>query len=85
MHLRPCEAGRREASLSVGPSRPWLQYPQLTAESRKTRAGHLRDPAVSWIGDDFQQLFDTPAPDGGNNLASLHVRPQMFRRRQCRR
>src|SRR3954451_13370197 len=44
-----------------------LQYPQLTAESRKTRAGHLRDPAVGWIGDDFQQLFDTPAPDGGNN------------------
>src|SRR4051812_48866022 len=44
-----------------------LQYPQLTAESRKTRAGHLRDPAVSWIGDDFQQLSNTPAPDGGNN------------------
>ncbi|MCK1518693.1 hypothetical protein [Bradyrhizobium sp. 17] len=44
-----------------------LQCPQLTAESRKTRAGHLREPAVSWIGDDFQQLFDTPAPDGRNN------------------
>jgi hypothetical protein len=44
-----------------------LQCPQLTAESRKTRAGHLREPAVSCISDDFQQLLDTPAPDGGDN------------------
>jgi hypothetical protein len=36
----------------------------LTAESSKTRASHLRQPAVGSIGDDFQQLLDTPAPDG---------------------
>jgi hypothetical protein len=30
-----------------------LQCPQLAAESRKTRAGHLRNSAVGWIGDDF--------------------------------
>ena len=24
-------------------------------------------PALGWIGDDFQQLLDTPAPDGGDN------------------
>nr|WP_249152413.1 hypothetical protein [Bradyrhizobium liaoningense] len=44
-----------------------LQNPQMAAESRKTRAGHLWDPAFSWIGDDFQQLLDTPAPDWGHN------------------
>jgi hypothetical protein len=44
-----------------------LQCPQLTAESRKTSAGHLREPPVSCIGDDFQQLLDTPAPDRGDN------------------
>ncbi len=44
-----------------------LQCPQLTAESRKTRTGHLWEPPVSCIGDDFQQLLDTPAPDRGNN------------------
>jgi hypothetical protein len=36
-----------------------LQGPQLAAESHKTRTGHLREPAVSWIGDDFQK-FSTP-------------------------
>ena len=44
-----------------------LQGPQLAAESRKTRAGHLREPAVGYVGDDFQQLLDTPAPDGSDN------------------
>ena len=44
-----------------------LQCAQLTAESSKTCAGHLREPAVGWIGDDFQQLLDTPAPDGSDN------------------
>lgn len=44
-----------------------LQVPQLTAESRETRAGHFREPAVGWIGDDFQQLLDAAAPDGGND------------------
>jgi hypothetical protein len=39
----------------------------LTTESSKTCAGHLWKPAVSCIGDDFQQLLDTPAPDGGDN------------------
>jgi hypothetical protein len=42
-----------------------LQYPQLTAKSSKTSAGHFREPAVSWIGDDFQQLLDTSALDRG--------------------
>jgi hypothetical protein len=41
--------------------------PQLAAESRKTRAGHLREPAVSCFGDDFQQLLDTSAPEGDDN------------------
>lgn len=44
-----------------------LQRSQLTAESRKTRAGHLREPALGCIGDGFQQLLDTPAPGGGDN------------------
>ena len=44
-----------------------LQCPQLTAESSKTRAGHFREPAVGRIGDDFQKLLDTSAPDGGND------------------
>src|SRR5215510_5103553 len=44
-----------------------LQRPQLTAERRKTGAGHLREPMVGPIGDDFQQLLDAPAPDGGDN------------------
>ena len=44
-----------------------LQCPQLTAESSKTCAGHLGEPVVGWIGDDFQQLLDTPAPDRGDN------------------
>jgi hypothetical protein len=44
-----------------------LQRAQLAAESSKTRAGQLWEPAVGWIGNDFQQLLDTPAPDGGDN------------------
>src|SRR5262245_30405316 len=44
-----------------------LQCPQLTAKSSKTSAGHFRKPAVSWIADDLQQLFDTSAPDRGND------------------
>jgi hypothetical protein len=44
-----------------------LQCPQLTAESSKTCAGHLGEPAVGWIGDHFQQLLDTPASDRGDN------------------
>src|ERR1700746_3764792 len=44
-----------------------LEPPQLTAESSKTHAGYLRQPAVGYIGDDFQQLLDTPAPDWGHD------------------
>jgi hypothetical protein len=44
-----------------------LQGPQLTAESSKTPTGHIREPAVGWIGNDFQQVFDTPAPDRSND------------------
>jgi hypothetical protein len=32
-----------------------------------TRSGYLWEPAVSCIGDDFQQLLDPSAPDGGDN------------------
>jgi hypothetical protein len=39
----------------------------LTAESSKTRTGYLREPAIGCIGDDFQQLLDTPASDRGDN------------------
>jgi hypothetical protein len=39
----------------------------LTGESSKTRTGHLGEPVVGCIGDDFQQLLDTPASDGGYN------------------
>jgi hypothetical protein len=44
-----------------------LQVPELTAESRKTGAGHFREPVVSWIGDDFQQVLNPSAPDGSND------------------
>ena len=44
-----------------------LQCAQLTAESSKTSTGHIGEPAVGFIGDDFQQLLDTPAPNGGDN------------------
>ena len=44
-----------------------FQCTQLTAESGKTRTGHLGEPMVGCIGDDFQQLLDTPAPDRGDN------------------
>src|SRR5262245_59967317 len=44
-----------------------LQCTQLAAEGSKTRASQLWEPAVGCIGDDFQQLLDTPAPDGGDN------------------
>src|SRR5215475_3755746 len=44
-----------------------LQRSQLTAESSKTRACHFREPAVGCISDDFQQLLDAPAPDGGDD------------------
>ena len=44
-----------------------LQCTQLAAEGSKTRASQLWEPAVGCIGDDFQQLLDTPAPDRGNN------------------
>jgi hypothetical protein len=40
-----------------------FQCTQLTAESGKTRAGHLGKPMVGCIGDDFQQLLDTLSPD----------------------
>lgn len=43
-----------------------LQCPQLTAESSKTRTGHLGEPVVGPVGDDLQQLL-TPAPDRGDN------------------
>ena len=44
-----------------------LQRPQLTAERGKTYAGYLREPTVGCIGDDLQQLLNTPAPDGGDD------------------
>ena len=44
-----------------------LQCAQLTAESSKTRTRQLREPVVGFIGDDFQQLLDTPATDRGDN------------------
>jgi len=44
-----------------------LQCTQLTAESSKTRAGDPGEPVIGCIGDDFQQLLDTPAPDRGDN------------------
>src|SRR4029434_4823546 len=44
-----------------------LQCPQLTAESSKTRAGHIREPAVGSIGNDLQQMLDTPAPNRSND------------------
>ena len=43
-----------------------LQCPQFTAESSETSAGYL-GAAVGSLGDDFQQLLDTPATNGGNN------------------
>ena len=55
-----------------------LQCTQLTAESCKTRTGHLGEPAVGWIGDDFQQLLDTPAPDRRDDPElGKHVDPSM--------
>jgi hypothetical protein len=39
----------------------------LAAESSKTRARQLREPAVGCIGGDFQKLFDTSAPDRGDD------------------
>jgi hypothetical protein len=44
-----------------------LQHTQLTAESSRTRTGHVGEPALGFIGDDFQQLFDTPAADRSDN------------------
>ena len=44
-----------------------VQCAQLTAKSSKTRTGHLGEPAVGFIGDDFQQLLDTPATEGRND------------------
>ncbi len=40
-----------------------LQHPQLGAERGETRAGNLRQPLVTWIGDDPEQFLDTIAPD----------------------
>jgi hypothetical protein len=44
-----------------------FQCPQLTAESSKAHAGYLLEPVVGCIGDDFQQVLDTPAPNRGND------------------
>ena len=44
-----------------------LQHAQLAAESGKAGAGHLWEPEVRCIRNDFQQLLDAPAPDGGDN------------------
>src|SRR6516164_6439618 len=44
-----------------------LECSQLTAERSKTRTGHFWQPAVGCIGDDLQQLLDTPAPDRGDD------------------
>ena len=46
----------------VEPQNLSLQRSQLTAESSKTRASYFREPVVGFIGDDFQQLLDAPAP-----------------------
>jgi hypothetical protein len=58
-----------------------LQYPQLTAQSSKAHPGYFRKPVVVCIGDDFQQLVDAPAPNGGNDL---ELGPAPDRQRQCR-
>src|SRR6516225_12095612 len=44
-----------------------LQGPQLTAESNKAHAGQFRELVVVCIGDDFQQMLNTPAPDRGDD------------------
>ena len=44
-----------------------LQCAQLIAKSNKTRTGHFGELVVGFIGDDFQQSFDTPASDRGDN------------------
>jgi hypothetical protein len=44
-----------------------LQCPQLTAKSSKTPAGHVREPAVGCIGNDFQQVLDAPTSDRGDD------------------
>src|SRR5215467_2480394 len=51
-----------------------LQRSQLTAESSKARACHFREPAVGCISDDFQQLLDAPAPDGGDDTEFGKIR-----------
>jgi hypothetical protein len=52
-----------------------LQCPQLTAESSKTRQCHFREPAIGCVGNDFQQVLDTPAPDGGQRSRTRLDRP----------
>lgn len=44
-----------------------LQSPQLLAEGSNTGARYLRQPLVGFIGDDFQQVLDAPAPDRGDD------------------
>src|ERR1700751_2310489 len=51
-----------------------LQCSQLTAESSKARAGRFREPAIGCISDDFQQLLDAPAPDGGDDTQLGKIR-----------
>ena len=44
-----------------------LEGSQLDPESGDARAGHFGDPGVVEIGNDFEQLFDTPTPDRCND------------------
>jgi hypothetical protein len=39
----------------------------LSADCREAGARHLRESAVGWIGDDFEQLLDTVASDWGDD------------------
>src|SRR5450432_448110 len=56
-----------------GPDQPVkLQYllldpSQLSPECQETRAGHLRNPPVAWIGYDIEQFLDTAAPNRCND------------------
>jgi hypothetical protein len=44
-----------------------LQCSQLSTESIKACACHIREPPVGCISDDVQQLLDAPAPDRGDD------------------
>ena len=45
----------------------FLEPVQLSPESGKARAGYLRNPLVTWIGDDIEQFLNTLAADRSHN------------------